>query len=565
MSVPAEIAYLFRHAILRHAAYDLQTPQLRAALHAMALEIMEGIASKSSAPEAWCEELADHARNALNAEGYDNDDLLTRELKYLRSAAVHESGLWHNDVAVSLRERIWKHTKAGAADKFNALREAMEVLVRSGRPNEAPQLADLALELAEQDGSEPWRSEAQALKAQALGVMGRYDEAETLNRQSMAGAEASGDVSLQGRILTNIASVAQARGKWEESESAARRAWELLSDSGNDAAAARSKLYIGDSCWHQGKLTEAEQHFRTALESYCRLRNLGGEATARDHLGSLLRELGRDQEARHEHEQAARIYSDIGDTLGYGSAISNLATNATDLNEARRHRLKADELFRSAGATYLEGVGQGNLATIERRLGLLESSSQRFQRARDQLRRSGRVIEQAVFDALFGQLLLLLGFHEAAATNAMQAGEVLERVGASHWRAQYVSPLEVRLCVARMLNGSAEAGREARDVLEFIERTADAGAAAEGSMLEKAIDTVEALLAEAQKPEPQVFNGHMVTELEPPLRLALLDRAEQVEPTSWGWLAERPWLLQAMREGTDGLPMPDWAIVSPMS
>lgn len=39
----AEAAYLFRHALLRDAAYQLQLPADRAALHALALEIIEGL------------------------------------------------------------------------------------------------------------------------------------------------------------------------------------------------------------------------------------------------------------------------------------------------------------------------------------------------------------------------------------------------------------------------------------------------------------------------------------------------------------------------------------------
>jgi hypothetical protein len=38
-SLPAESAYLFRHALLRDAAWQLQLPRDRARLHALAFEI----------------------------------------------------------------------------------------------------------------------------------------------------------------------------------------------------------------------------------------------------------------------------------------------------------------------------------------------------------------------------------------------------------------------------------------------------------------------------------------------------------------------------------------------
>lgn len=195
-------------------------------------------------------------------------------------------------------------------------------------------------------------------------------------------------------------------------------------------------------------------------------------------------------------------------------------------------------------------------------MGLLESASQRYQRARDLFQRSGHPVEKAVFDAMFGQLLLLLGFYDAAATNARQAGDELTRLGTPHWRAQYVAPLEARLAVERMVRGSAEAERAVEDNLITIRRTAEAAGAAEGSMLVESTRLVETLLAEARRPEPMVFGGHLVSELEPVLRLALLDRAQRVDPDGWRQLQERPGLLAAMRKGTHGLETPDWESVA---
>ncbi|NUN49609.1 MAG: hypothetical protein HUU15_12345, partial [Candidatus Brocadiae bacterium] len=50
MTVTAESAYLFRHALLRDAGYQLQLPGGRARLHGLALEIIETLAG-GAAPE----------------------------------------------------------------------------------------------------------------------------------------------------------------------------------------------------------------------------------------------------------------------------------------------------------------------------------------------------------------------------------------------------------------------------------------------------------------------------------------------------------------------------------
>ena len=79
----AESAYLFRHALLRDAAYQLQLPGDRALLHGLAFELIEALAGgrppepapldadeeRPFAPhptDAVAHELADHARSALS-------------------------------------------------------------------------------------------------------------------------------------------------------------------------------------------------------------------------------------------------------------------------------------------------------------------------------------------------------------------------------------------------------------------------------------------------------------------------------------------------------------------
>ena len=72
MDVSAEQAYLFRHAVVRDAAYDLQLPSERAQLHGLALDVLESLPGVNQ-PSAGLE-LAHHARwareGARDAERY---------------------------------------------------------------------------------------------------------------------------------------------------------------------------------------------------------------------------------------------------------------------------------------------------------------------------------------------------------------------------------------------------------------------------------------------------------------------------------------------------------------
>ena len=71
-SVSGESLYLFRHALLREAAYELYPPSVRAKLHRLVVEIATFLFEDSQL-SPLAAELADHARAAW--QGTDDESL----------------------------------------------------------------------------------------------------------------------------------------------------------------------------------------------------------------------------------------------------------------------------------------------------------------------------------------------------------------------------------------------------------------------------------------------------------------------------------------------------------
>ncbi|KAF0241901.1 MAG: hypothetical protein FD180_4191, partial [Planctomycetota bacterium] len=120
----AEIAYLFRHALLRDAAYQLQLPGDRAQLHRMAFAALERVfggrppqpgaatarLSKGFEPhgsDAFALELSGHAGIAAEKRAGSVDLREARKL-YLRRAAEHAERQVRHAEAVEL----WKASAA---------------------------------------------------------------------------------------------------------------------------------------------------------------------------------------------------------------------------------------------------------------------------------------------------------------------------------------------------------------------------------------------------------------------------------------------------------------------
>src|SRR5690606_40953818 len=164
----AEDAYLFRHALLRDAAYDLHLPTSRSQLHELAFYLIEEafggkppepmpldsegpVATVRHPADAVADELVRHIRVAIGSADADRPVLHKRLALYLRRAAEHaERNYLHAAAAKHWTE--YAHASTGAVHG-EALRRAASVLMDDDRDQEADLLLQQALLSHQQTGS----------------------------------------------------------------------------------------------------------------------------------------------------------------------------------------------------------------------------------------------------------------------------------------------------------------------------------------------------------------------------------------------------------------------------
>jgi hypothetical protein len=114
----AETTYLFRHALLRDAAYQLQLPGDRAKLHEVAFFLLEEMfggrapdlpaldsgteGSHAHPTDEVCLELAEQARQALAAPDVPQPELQGAHRRYLRRAAELAALAYDSEKAAAL-------------------------------------------------------------------------------------------------------------------------------------------------------------------------------------------------------------------------------------------------------------------------------------------------------------------------------------------------------------------------------------------------------------------------------------------------------------------------------
>lgn len=130
MDVSAESAYLFRHAVVRDAAYELQLPSERAVLHGLALDILEALPGLNLTAVGL--ELARHAR-AAQETNRDAGRFVQAERRHLRAGGDFARFNYDYPGALEAFERLHELLADSPPERAVVADMLADVLQRLGR------------------------------------------------------------------------------------------------------------------------------------------------------------------------------------------------------------------------------------------------------------------------------------------------------------------------------------------------------------------------------------------------------------------------------------------------
>ena len=423
----AETAYLFRHALLRDAAYEVQLPSDRARLHELAFCLIEE-AFGGRAPEPppldaidpqklephptdlVAHELARHASLAIESLEPPSHELEAGRLLYLRRAAEHADKQFRTDSAVQCWQELAVRL-AGTA-QAEALRRASIAWYSAGRPKLAEPLARRALDTAREVGNRNLEGITLGNLALVYDQTGRVDLAEQTTQQALALHRENGNRRLQGFELGNLAGVFRESGRLAQAEQTFQQALAIHREVGDRRAEGVALGNLAGGYRVTGRLTEVEPTFQRALAIHREVGNRRSEGIVLGNLANAYRESGRIEQAELTYQHALAIHREVGNRRSEGITLGNLANVYKDANrieEAERTAMQALAIAREVGNRRFEGI---HLCTF----GLLELDRRRPGRARE-VWRQGETILRELNDT--GQLE-----HQ---TNAMR--EACEKAG----------------------------------------------------------------------------------------------------------------------------------------
>jgi tetratricopeptide (TPR) repeat protein len=401
----AELVYLFRHAMVREAAYELQPLSERAKLHLRALAVLEAAGAFSAA------ELAQHARLAQGAEGADAGALQASELRWLWRAAEDASAGFQFELSSRFFSAIGAHAAETPARRASAWRNAGHVFHFMGRPREGRPLLEQAIVVAREHGLRRELGVALSSLALALEHTGQVEQAEAMQlealqicrevgnhegeiaaltnmgnlrvnsrvtlaeanlREALELARAHADLRTQGRIYASLAGLMRMTGRMEESERAYREVLQLFRGIGDVASEA---LVIGNYAivlQQTGRLDEAQEMYEQSLRMQRQLGARYFEALVLGNMAILQMLRAMPAEAEPLFRQSLALRRELGDRRGEADALSNLANMLADTGrpaEAVRKYEQALALDRTTGNRRGEGTALCGLGSVRRVLG----------------------------------------------------------------------------------------------------------------------------------------------------------------------------------------------------
>lgn len=434
MQLDAETIYLFRHATVRDAAYQLLPLSQRSRLHGIALEILEETTLGMSLDSIL--DLAEHAGLAQQGVTIAGGDLPYRELRYLRLAAVNAAAKYANELAARLWERVAEHRSADTGERVEAFAEAGLMHWMMGRRKPALECLSRGIALAE-DGAQ------RAFCLIERGCLHRdvreITQATRDLESALEIARAIGDKRLQLRALGNLCTVRDAEMTQAGVAELYAPVLKLARGIGDTRAVGITEGQIAIACMRSENWQESERHLHESI--------------------LLLR--------------------DAGDTLNESAMLSSMGTLYLERTDGdRRHNLMESAAhFRSAlglkdqsGFLFQRAEPQLGLATVNREMGMLPEAKRW---ASDAL----KVAQEVGDPEMTGRAYLELGLIEEAEGDLTSAERTLSYgfIAVEDTETDRIK-VELLSALSRLLarqGAQEDALQHARNAMLLSERTSD--------------------------------------------------------------------------------------------
>lgn len=294
----------------------------------------------------------------------------------------------------------------------SALTAVGQLLDAGGKPGEALQAFEQALELLGSDAEPKPRTSALYGKAKMLAAAGRFPQAISVFQEVLPLCEQTNDRFQQALALHNLANAYWNLADTRNALANYQRALEIRTEIGDKPGLAYTWYGLTITHWSAGERQLALDAARRSEEIWIELKSPFGQGNARNSMGLLYAELGDFPRAREAYRTAMAMWRQAGSDVMQAYTHNNLGMLAAQqgrLAEAQREYAQAQPVLEKAqdtlGLAYLY-QNQADLAVKARRW---SEAPPLYERSLQIKRRMGNRFGEAITEERLGSALVAQG------------------------------------------------------------------------------------------------------------------------------------------------------------
>ncbi|MBN1150822.1 tetratricopeptide repeat protein [candidate division WOR-3 bacterium] len=336
-----ENIYMFRHAMLREAAYQLYLPSERMILHGQIFEIAQKILSReieihtkllleqAEKAEQWSkwEEYAKDYVNIMLKKNANKESLRIcgKLAKYYVKIGDYlkwaENELMTGKILKKTGQLKEAHDKiVGAIEKFGknpdilaeAYNELGTVFLKDGEFDKALASFERALEYSKIIAGQKLESRTFGNFGVLYATKKNFEKALESYEKAKEIAVATGDKTSEALAMSNIGAILAQQNKYKEAEKHFDKSFEIASENGLSEEKAAAHINLGNLQAIKGRIADAEKHFDEALKIFRESGTREGEVYCLYNISEMKKHEDKFNEALKYTVEAMEIAKEIG-------------------------------------------------------------------------------------------------------------------------------------------------------------------------------------------------------------------------------------------------------------
>lgn len=369
-----ELRYIFRHALLREAVYDMQLKARLRELHRSIAEAIESLYENDLEPHYV--DLVFH---------YEQAEVVSKLKYYLLKAADYSREYYQNQQAITYYDQL-----LGILEK-DTEKETRKVITTQ---------AEILLK-----------------KGSILELTGDWEEAGKLYEQALAFARQTENSNLLGNANNQLGYLLMLKGNYDEADSYLETSAAFFGSIHDNKGTSKVYGNLGTLYFRQGKYEDAKLYFIRSIQLAQLYKHSSSNAQIVATLGLTYMNLGKYDDGIRWQQNQLEVCKKVNDRQGMATLYVNMGIvyfEKSDFDNALECHEKGLELSEELGNKQLTAIAIGSIGNIWQRKGNFNMAMENFQKDLVLVEELGDKQGIAIANGLIGELYSLMGEFDKA-------------------------------------------------------------------------------------------------------------------------------------------------------